>query len=170
MGYLFRMKLTRYTDFAARTLIYLAAHDAPSSIPVIAKAYGISAHHLMKIVHDLGRAGYVATQRGRGGGLRLARPPGEINLGELVRHTESDLRLVDCGSCIVAPACSLPRVLNEATAAFLAVLDKYTLADLVERGNHLRRLFDLPVRAVGQQDDPRPAESAPSIASLESLP
>ena len=140
------MRLTRYTDYAIRALMHLATHDAPSSIPVISKAYSISSNHLMKIVFDLGRAGYVTTQRGRGGGIKLARRPEEINLGELIRHTEEDFKLVDCGSCLIAPACTLPRVLNEATAAFLAVLDKYALSDLLSKKSDLRRLFDLPIR------------------------
>lgn len=138
------MRLTRYTDYAMRVLMHLGAREGgPSSIAEIARAYGISQNHLMKVVQDLGRAGYVVTQRGRGGGIRLARPADTIGLGEVVRHSEEGFALVDCGGCLIAPACSLPGVLNEAVAAFLAVLDKYTLEDILGRRGDLRMLFGL---------------------------
>src|ERR1700761_7282470 len=141
------MRLTRYTDYAMRVLIHLGAReDELSSIAGIARAYGISQNHLMKVVQDLGKAGYVATQRGRGGGIRLARPAAEINLGAVVRHSEEGFQLVDCDDCLIAPACSLPRVLNEAVGAFLAVLDQYTLEDILVRRHDLRALFE---RAAG---------------------
>lgn len=136
------MKLTRYTDYALRVLIHLAAHENElASIGRIATRYGISKDHLMKVVQDLGRAGFVETMRGRNGGLRLARPASEINIGELVRHTEGGFDLVECGSCVIAPACGLPRMLAEATHAFLATLGRYTVADLVARPADLRALF-----------------------------
>ncbi len=128
------MRLTRYTDYALRVLMHLATHpDRPASIGLIAKAYGISQNHLMKVVHDLGKEGFVATTRGRGGGLRLARPAGEIIVGDVVRHTEDGFQLVDCDTCVIASACGLRLALAEAVAAFLRVLDGKTLADLVER-------------------------------------
>ncbi|PTQ12140.1 Rrf2 family transcriptional regulator [Sphingomonas oleivorans] len=137
------MKLTRYTDYALRVLIHLGAHEGEiASIGQIARLYGISQNHLMKVVQDLGRTGFVETVRGRNGGLRLGRPAAEINLGQLVRHTEGGFDLVDCDDCLIAPACSLPKLLAEATRAFLAVLDKYSLADLVARPADLRALFD----------------------------
>jgi Rrf2 family nitric oxide-sensitive transcriptional repressor len=143
------MRLSRYTDYAMRVLIHLGARgERLSSIAEIAQAYHISQNHLMKVVHDLGKAGYVATQRGRGGGIRLGRPAGEINIGAVVRHTEEGFDLVDCDGCVVAPACTLPRILNEATAAFLAVLDKYTLDDLMARRRDLQALFGTPEAAV----------------------
>jgi Rrf2 family nitric oxide-sensitive transcriptional repressor len=140
------MKLTRYTDYAMRVLIHLGSRDdgsgdGLSSIAEIARAYDISQNHLMKVVQDLGRAGFVETVRGRGGGIRLGRPPRVINLGELVRHTEAGFDLVDCSSCKIAQACTLPRVLAEATRAFLSVLDNYSLADLLDHKLDLRRLF-----------------------------
>ncbi|MDH7640500.1 Rrf2 family transcriptional regulator [Sphingomonas oryzagri] len=138
------MRLTRYTDYAMRVLMHLGAReDELSSIAEIARAYGISQNHLMKVVQDLGKAGYVATQRGRGGGIRLARPAIDINLGAVVRHTEEGFDLVDCDDCLIAPACSLPRVLNEAVQAFLAVLDRYTLEDILVRRRDLRSLFGM---------------------------
>src|SRR5690349_3030902 len=124
-----RVRLTRYTDYAMRVLLHLGAHPHRlCSIAEMARAYGISQNHLMKVVHDLGKAGYVASVRGRFGGFRLARPPEAINVGAVVRHTEDDLDLVECGTCVIQPACGLTGVLGEALGAFLAVLDRYTLA------------------------------------------
>lgn len=143
------MKLTRYTDYALRVLMHLAARpERLSSIGEIARSYGISQNHLMKVVHDLRKEDYVAAVRGRSGGIRLARPASEINVGDVVRHTEEDLRLADCGSCLIARACGLVGVLDEALAAFLAVLDRHTLADLVDsRAEALRMLFQPPPAA-----------------------
>lgn len=143
------MKLTRYTDYAMRVLMHLGTRDdgqggGLSSIAEIARAYDISQNHLMKVVQDLGRAGFVETVRGRHGGIRLGRKPEEINLGELVRHTEAGFDLVDCAHCVIAPACGLTGVLAEATRAFLAVLDKYTLVHLLDRRSQLRQLFAIP--------------------------
>lgn len=137
------MQLTRYTDYAVRVLLHVGAREKEqrSSIAEIAQVYGISRNHLMKVVQDLGQAGFLTTVRGRGGGLQLGRPAEEISIGAIVRHTETGFDLVDCTSCIVAPACSLPRILNEATAAFLTVLDRYTLADVLSRRADLRGLF-----------------------------
>jgi Rrf2 family nitric oxide-sensitive transcriptional repressor len=140
------VKLTRYTDYALRVLMHLAARpDRLSSIGEIARSYGISQNHLMKVVHDLRKAGYVDAVRGRSGGIRLARPPAEINVGAVVRHTEEGFDLVDCGSCVIAPACGLTGVLGEALGAFMRVLDSYTLGDLTaNRAEALRGLFVLP--------------------------
>jgi len=97
----------------------------------------------MKVVQDLSKTGFVAAQRGRGGGLRLGRPACEIRIGDVVRQTEDGFQLVDCGSCKVAPVCGLPRTLNEATAAFLAVLDAQTLDAIVADQAAARRLLTL---------------------------
>lgn len=137
------MKLTRYTDYALRAMIYLATHeDKLASIRQIANCYGISQNHLMKIVQDLGQAGFVETVRGRNGGLRLARPAPHITLGALVRHTEGNDRLIDCNACLISPACGLPAVFGEAMEAFFGTLDRYRLADMVARPQMLRALFD----------------------------
>ncbi|WP_176593528.1 Rrf2 family transcriptional regulator [Sphingobium sp. EM0848] len=137
------MKLTLFTDYSMRVLLYLAARpDRLSSIAEVAQAYDISQNHLMKVVNDLARAGYIESLRGRGGGIRLGRKPAEINLGELVRHTEGGFDLVDCGNCVIAPACRLTGVLKEALDAFLAVLDRYTLADLVTEPARFKDIFD----------------------------
>ena len=136
------MRLTRYTDYALRVLLYLGARpDGLASIGEVARAYGVSQNHLMKVVNDLAHAGYVTSVRGRSGGIRLGRPPEEINVGAVVRHTEDGFEVVDCGSCIIFPACSLTHVLDDAVRAFLAVLDGYTLADLLVKRDALRTIF-----------------------------
>lgn len=136
------MRLTRYTDYAMRVLLYLGARpEALCSISEVSRAYGISQNHLMKVVNDLARAGYVASVRGRFGGIRLGRPAGEINVGAVVRHTEDGFDLVDCAGCVIAPACGLTGALDEALAAFMRVLDDYTLEDLLARRGDMRRLF-----------------------------
>lgn len=132
------MRLTRYTDYAMRVLLYVGAHpDRLCSIAEISRAYGISQNHLMKVVHDLGKARFIASARGRFGGIKLGRPAEEISVGAVVRHTEDGFDLADCGSCIIAPACGLTGALHEALAAFLEVLDGYTLADLLTRRNDM---------------------------------
>ena len=137
------MKLTRYSDYALRVLMHLAARpDRLASIGEIARTYRISHNHLMKVVHDLRKAGFVAATRGRTGGIRLARRPDDITVGEVIRHTEGGFDLVDCGSCVIAPACALTGALHEALGAFMAVLDGYSLADLVsEQRSGLRELI-----------------------------
>ena len=137
------MRLKGYTDYALRVLMHLAARpDRLSSISEMARTHRISHNHLMKVVHDLRKQGFVDAVRGRTGGIRLARPPSEIRVGDVVRHTEGGFELVDCGSCVIAPACSLTTALREALRAFMAVLDRYTLADLVEeRQAGLRQLL-----------------------------
>lgn len=137
------MRLTRYTDYALRVLLYLGARpDRLCSIGEIARSYDISQNHLMKVVNDLANAGYVASVRGRSGGVRLGRPPAEINIGQVVRHTEDGFEVVDCGTCIIAPVCGLTHVLGDAVNAFLGVLDGYTLADLLRTPSSLLAIFD----------------------------
>lgn len=131
------MHLTRYTDYSLRVLIYLASHrDKLATIGEIATHYDISRNHLMKVVHQLGANGYIDTLRGKGGGIRLARPPEEIVVGKVVRSMEENMAIVECFTpntctCILAPGCTLKDALDEATQSFLATLDLYTLADLV---------------------------------------
>lgn len=141
------MRLTRYTDFALRVLIHLAVHPRSfSSIAEISKAFGVSQNHLMKVVQGLAGAGYVETLRGRSGGLRLARSPSDIRIGAIVREMEETLDLVECSACVIAPACGLTGALDEALAAFLAVLDQYTLADVVAKRRRLATLLGLDAR------------------------
>jgi len=141
------MRLTVHTDYALRVLMYVAVREQPRpTISAIAASYGISRNHLMKVVHQLGVAGYLETVRGKNGGLRLARPPEAIRLGEVIRSTEPDLVLVPCfdpvnAACAISPACRLREALHQAQAAFLAVLDGYTLADLVANREALADLM-----------------------------
>jgi len=136
------MKLTRYTDYALRVLLYLGARpERLCAISEMSRAYGISQNHLMKVVHDLGKAGFVTSTRGRLGGIRLARPPAGIIVGSVIRHTEDSFDLADCGGCIIAPACGLTGVLGEALAAFMAVLDSYTLEDMLAKRVDMLGLF-----------------------------
>ncbi|AKM09413.1 Rrf2 family transcriptional regulator [Croceicoccus naphthovorans] len=138
------MKLTLFTDYSIRVLLYLAARpDRRCSISEIAQAYRISQNHLMKVVNDLARSGYIDSVRGRGGGIRLGKQPKEINIGALIRHTEEGFDLVDCPSCVIAPACGMTSVLREAVTAFLNVLDSYSLADLMKKRGNLARLLSL---------------------------
>ena len=140
------MRLTSYTDFALRLLMILALEpDALHTVDEIARRFGISRNHLTKVAQRLTQAGFVDSLRGRGGGLRLARPAAEINLGRVVRTTEDNLILVECfdaenNACVVAPACTLRGPLEDALAAFLAVLDRRTLADLVVSPTAARRM------------------------------
>lgn len=128
------MRLTRYSDYAMRVMLYLGSKPGQlCSIAEIARAYSISQNHLMKVVNDLVNAGYLESVRGRNGGIRLARQAEEINVGAVIRHTEDGFDLLDCGSCIIAPACGLTGVLDEALKAFLKVLDSYSLADVLAR-------------------------------------
>ncbi|MXO67133.1 Rrf2 family transcriptional regulator [Altericroceibacterium endophyticum] len=139
------MRLTRYTDYAMRTLLFLAARqDRLCSIAEIAAAYRISKNNLMKVVNDLTSAGYLETVRGRHGGVRLAGPSAQIIVGEVIRYTEEDFDLADCASCVIAPACGLTGALNHAVEAFLSVLDGYTLEDLTQSSGNLSKLFLRP--------------------------
>lgn len=160
------MRLTQHTDYALRLLIALAVkarlHAAASgqaaatsvaaadtiTIREVAERYGISRNHLMKVANDLTRAGLVEGLRGRGGGLRLALPAAEINVGAVVRALEDRRDLVECfrpesNTCLIAPACRLRGVLGQAQEAFLRVLDGYSLADLVNRPADLNDLLQL---------------------------
>ncbi|KPP98775.1 MULTISPECIES: Rrf2 family transcriptional regulator [unclassified Marinobacter] len=131
------MHITRYTDYSLRVLIYLAVQgDELATIQEIADSYDISKNHLMKVVHQLNKKGYIETVRGKKGGMRLHRAPADINIGILVRETEQDLNIVECFSsknaCRITPVCGLKSMLGEALTAFLETLDKYTLADVIQ--------------------------------------
>ena len=145
------MRLTDYTDYSLRTLMYLGMHrDKLVTIQDIADAYGISKSHLMKVVHQLGLSGLVETIRGRSGGLRLGKEPEQINIGEVVRGTEPDFMMVECFSrdlneCILSPSCELQDVLRRATQAYLEVLSGVTLADLLNKSTSLRKLARIQI-------------------------
>ena len=144
------MRLTTFTDYSLRVLIYLAVNDEQkTTIAQIAQIYGISKNHLMKVVHELSQRHYLIALRGKNGGLRFNRPPSEINIGELVRAMESDFAIAECfgqnNQCVLTPACSLRTVLGEALEAFLAVLDGYTLEDILpgRRRKALVKILDI---------------------------
>lgn len=143
------MRLTVHTDYALRLLMYLALKPGKvATIREVAETYGISRNHLVKVAHELGRAGFVETLRGRGGGLRLARPPEAIGIGDVVRKMEEDFRLVECfdpqtDRCRIGPSCRLRHLLHDALDAYMEMLDGATLADLVERPKPLRRLLEI---------------------------
>ena len=142
------MQLTKYSDYSLRALIYLGLNDhRRCTIREIADAYGISENHLMKLIHQLGQEGFITTTRGKNGGLQLAMPADEINLGEVFRATEGNFNLVECfarrehNTCPIAGPCALTPVLEEALDAFLGVLDRHTLADLLKPAPALKRIF-----------------------------
>jgi len=147
------MRLTSFSDYALRILIFAATKpDNLVTIAEISKSYGISRNHLMKVTSSLAMAGYVETLRGSGGGMRLARPASEINIGAVVRHTETGSYLVECANlktntCVIAPVCELRHVLFEALEAFYRHLDKKTLADLVKRPKDLLALLSKGLEA-----------------------
>jgi len=130
------MRLTNFSDYALRVLMYAAVRENRLiTIDETATVYGVSRAHLMKVVNQLTRAGYLKAVRGRSGGLTLARRPEKIRLGDVLRATEPDFALVECfgadDQCIIASRCRLRGALKEALGAFLATLDRYTLADLL---------------------------------------
>lgn len=147
-GYrLISMELSRFTDYSLRTLMYAGVHVGETiTVSEVAAAYGISENHLVKIIHNLGKLGFLETKRGRSGGLRLSRAPEDINIGSVVRATES-MALVEClgvdgGKCPIVSACILKRVIAEARDSFLETFDRYTLQDLLK--NKLALLRQLP--------------------------
>jgi Rrf2 family nitric oxide-sensitive transcriptional repressor len=133
------MRLTSYTDYSLRALMFLALNrDRLVTIADIAQAHNIAKNHLTKVVHHLGTLGFIETVRGRSGGLRLAREPGDITIGDVVRHTESDFYMASCfdeasAGCLYSAGCEMRGALARATKAFLDVLDNVTLAQMVER-------------------------------------
>lgn len=160
------MKLTNYSDYALRSLIYLAVIPKDgelANIDDIAHAYNISKGHLSKIIHQLGKLGYIQSVRGKGGGICLAKDPSKINIGKLIRHTESDFGILQClddnskntnnkislvnisddaSGCTIFPACHLKGVFHKAMLAFVDVLDSHTLADILVNDNELLALLD----------------------------
>lgn len=140
------MRLSVQTDYALRTLMFLAAHEGQHSIAEIAGKYLISKNHLMKVAQRLVAEGFVASVRGRGGGLRLGKPAASINVGQVVRTFEDMGAFVECfdgagGSCIVSPVCGLRHVLAGSVEAFLRHLDGFVLSDLIGDPGHFRSIF-----------------------------
>jgi len=144
------MRLTAFTDYCLRALIFVALKgDELATIDEIAERYRINRNHLVKVVFRLSQLGYLRTLRGKGGGIRLADDPAKLNLGRLVRQTEQDFSLVECFrerdcQCAIETACVLKSALRVALEAFFAVLDGYTLADLIRPSRSLARLLSLP--------------------------
>lgn len=144
------MQLSTFTDYALRVLIAVGAKrdQERTTIAEIASQYGISKNHVVKVVHHLSRAGYVATSRGKGGGFELAKSADAIRVGDVIRETEAHFEIVPCfsaarkGQCAIEPVCVLKRALREATHAFLAATDDYTLADLLQPQGRLRTLLN----------------------------
>jgi Rrf2 family transcriptional regulator, nitric oxide-sensitive transcriptional repressor len=148
------VQLTTYTDYAFRTLIALAC-VAPEKLTVgdISERYGISLNHLLKVVQRLAELGYVETTRGKSGGVRLLAEPSSLSLGAVVRGMEPELGVVPClrtgeQSCVIAPACHLKSILNQATEQFLATLDEHTLADITAAKPRIGRLLKLGARSL----------------------
>lgn len=141
------MKLTGFTDYSLRVLIHLAADPSRrTTIAEIAKAFDISENHLTKVVHLLGKQGWIETVRGKGGGMRLAKPPQDICIGKVVRDTEGVAEPAECfspdgGHCAISSCCRLKNVLGEAVNAFYSVLDNYTLADISRNRQALGRVL-----------------------------
>lgn len=143
------MQLTTFTDYSLRVLISVGSKrdQELSTIPEVAKQYGISRNHLVKVVHHLRHSGYLSTVRGKGGGFKLAKPASDIRVGDVIRDTEHRFDLAPCfddakkGSCVIEPACVLKRALWQALQAFLTVTDGYTLADLVGQQPQLHTLL-----------------------------
>lgn len=144
------MRLNLHTDYALRLLMFLGQGQGQASVETIAGVFGISRNHLMKVAQQLAALGYVEARRGRGGGLTLARPPEQINIGEVVRALEPTGTFVECfdrgtNTCRIAGACGLQGALNLALGDFLARLDKYSLVDLVPNGQRFRAALEGPL-------------------------
>lgn len=162
------MRLTRYTDYALRVLIFVALRQGRgvTTIQEIADGYGISRNHLMKVVHHLGRLGYLETARGKGGGLRLARRPEDMRLGALVAELEQGRALVECfdaaaNTCRITRACRLAPMLAEAERAFFDALDGHTLADVLSRDAALAEALALDAQPLDAEPQP-PAPFRPA--------
>lgn len=138
------MQLTSFTDYGLRALIYMASlpADQMTSISQVTEVYGVSRNHMVKIINQLSRVGLVDAVRGKNGGIRLGKPADQIRLGDVVRQLEP-LSLVNCSSefCHITPACRLKQVLQQGVQHFLAELDKYTLADMVNGNQPLYKLL-----------------------------
>jgi len=165
------MRLTDYTDYSLRVMLYLAIkRDALVTIQEISDAYGISKNHLMKIVQQLGELGWVETNRGRHGGLRLAEASLSLSVGEVARATENDFALVGCfdsareshRACVIEPQCRLKHVLDAARSAFLAELDSHTIGEIAQPAAPLAHLLGIvPIELVGMRVKKASAEKSP---------
>lgn len=141
------MQLTRYTDYSLRVLVYLGMEtERRATITELAEFYAISRNHLVKVVHHLAQQGFIHTSRGKNGGMTLARPAQQIKIGEVVRCTEPNFEIAECfnrdtNRCVLSPDCRLKSILQEANLAFLATLDRYTIADAIANQGFLASLL-----------------------------
>jgi len=151
------MRLTSYTDFGLRALLYLATlpEGELSSVAKVSALYDVSRNHMVKVVNQLVKLGYLQSQRGKHGGIRMACAPAAINIGKVIRALEGNLDGIDCGSpaCQIVPVCLLKRALKEAMEAFLAVMDSYTLQDLLANRDELQRIFGELIPIVACEPD-----------------
>lgn len=160
------MRLTTLTDYSLRLLMYVALHpDRLCTISEVAQAYGVSEAHLMKVTHQLGQQGWIETVRGKGGGMRLARPATDINLGEVVRSMEPDFNLVECfstgNSCMLTGYCRLTHTLSGALDAFMQHLDAQTLADVLPSPGKTS-IIKLPVKSASKRPRAQPRATPPA--------
>ncbi|MGM9454672.1 Rrf2 family transcriptional regulator [Legionella bozemanae] len=142
------MQLTQFTDYSLRALIYISLRKESCTIQDITNAYIISTNHMVKIIHNLAKLGLIKTSRGKGGGILMAVPPETINLGQLIVQLEPHFDLVPCfnkekANCCIAPVCKLKGILHEAQTAFMEVLERYTLADILHNPNDLSALLNI---------------------------
>jgi Rrf2 family nitric oxide-sensitive transcriptional repressor len=150
------MRLTTFTDYSLRVLIYVAAApDRRTTISEVARAFGISENHLVKVVHFLGKTGLLANVRGRGGGLKLAVPASAVNIGQVIRMTEAGDMPAECfnrhtNTCPITPNCRLRAILGEAVQSFYGVLEKYSLQDLARNRAALSKILFPPTRVSAQ--------------------
>lgn len=148
------MRLTAFSDYTLRVLMYLAIDPTKlATIPAIAAAYAVSENHLMKVVQHLAREGLVESTRGKGGGIRLARPPEKVRLGDVVRSSEGNAPIVEClgddpSACCIVPVCRLRGILAGAFDSLYDALNEYTVADLVNRPRSLAQVLR-PAEALG---------------------
>lgn len=142
------MQLTQFSDYSLRALIYIALRKESCTIKDITEAYGISNNHMVKIIHNLAKLGMIKTIRGKNGGIMMASQPEAINLGLLISQLEPHFDLVPCfnkakSNCCIAPVCKLKGILHEAQAAFMAVLERYTLAHVLHNPKELSVLLNI---------------------------
>lgn len=142
------MQLTQFTDYSLRALIYITLRKESCTIKDITEAYGISNNHMVKIIHNLAKLGLIKTIRGKNGGILMASRPEAINLGQLIVQLEPHFDLVPCfnkakANCCIAPVCKLKGILHEAQTAFMDVLQRYTLADVLHNKNELFVLLNI---------------------------
>jgi len=144
------MQLTQYTDYSLRVLIYLSQKKTGelATISEIAEFYGISRNHLVKVVHNLATYGFIHTMRGKNGGMCLARPADEINIGEVVRQTEPNFDIAECfnkesNTCVISPICALKSILGDARTSFIQTLDRYTIANALNPQHGLLKKINI---------------------------